>query len=87
MADNQDKAPLDAAGEHLVLSRLPSEGCLTALSLGGVRKADVLVNFLDGRQAFLLHIKAAGEPARHGWPHQQQHEPENDEGLFVGRRR
>jgi hypothetical protein len=83
MANNQDKALIGAAGEHLVLSRLLSQGFLAALAPRGARKADVLVNFLDGGQPFLVQVKATVNPAKHGWPLQQKHELERDGDLFF----
>ena len=43
-----DTSLTGAAGEHLVLSRLLSRGVLAAQAPRGARKADILVNFLDG---------------------------------------
>ena len=48
MAFKNDTQLTGAAGEHLVLSRLLSRGYLAAQAPRGTRKADVLVNFLEG---------------------------------------
>jgi hypothetical protein len=43
-----DTQLVGAAGEHLVLSRLLARGILAAQAPRGTRKADILVNHLDG---------------------------------------
>ena len=45
---NRDKQLVGAAGEHLVLSRLLAKGILASQAPRGARKADILVNPLDG---------------------------------------
>jgi hypothetical protein len=47
-----------AAGEHLFLSRLLSRGVLAAQAPRGARKADILVNFLNGRLPCLVQVES-----------------------------
>jgi len=56
-----DTQLVGAAGEHLVLSRLLSRGMLAAQAPRGVRKADILVNHLDGKAPCLIQVKAKHE--------------------------
>ena len=52
----KDKNLVGAAGEHLVLSRLLSKGILAAQAPRGARKADILVNHLDGKPPCLIQV-------------------------------
>ena len=52
-----DKQLVGAAGEHLVLSRLLSKGLLASQAPRGTRKADILVNPLDGGRPVLIQVK------------------------------
>jgi hypothetical protein len=54
MVSIKDKNLVGAAGEHLVLSRLLSKGILAAQAPRGARKADILVNHLDGKPPCLI---------------------------------
>lgn len=58
MAHKIDTSLTGAAGEHLVLSRLLSKGFLAAQAPRGARKVDILVNFIDGGEPFLIQVKA-----------------------------
>ena len=59
MVSIKDKNLVGAAGEHLVLSRLLSKGILAAQAPRGARKADILVNHLDGKPPCLIQVKLA----------------------------
>ena len=72
-----------AAGEHLVLSRLLSKGFLAAQAPRGTRKADILVNFLDGGRPCLLQVKSRQYGSDGGWHMQEKHEHEIQEDLFY----
>lgn len=72
-----------AAGEHLVLSRLLSRGFLAAQAPRGTRKADVLVNFLDGGEPFLIQVKARQYGSDGGWHMSEKHELQDEPDLFF----
>ena len=55
--NSKDKTLVGAAGEHLVLSRLLSRGLLASQAPRGARKADVLLNPLDGGTPRLIQVK------------------------------
>ena len=76
-----DKALIGAAGEHLVLSRLLTRGLLAAQAPRGVRKADILVNFLDGGEPCLLQVKTSTSGTR--WAMNEKHEDVVDSDLFY----
>jgi hypothetical protein len=78
----KDSVLLGAAVEHLVLSRLLSKGFLAAPAPRGTRKADILVNFIDGGHPCLIQVKAASK-GRLGWHMQKKHEDVTDEDLFY----
>ena len=52
-----DKNLIGAAGEHLVLSRLLVRGVLASQAPRNTRKADILVNPLDGGKPRLIQVK------------------------------
>ena len=54
---SKDKQLTGAAGEHLVLSRLLSRELLASQAPRGTRKADILVNPLDGGRPVLIQVK------------------------------
>jgi hypothetical protein len=84
MVDKKDKNLIGAAGEHLVLSRLLSEGILAAQAPRGARKADVLVNHLDGKAPCLIQVKTRkGLDADSGWHMGEKHEEIKDEDLYY----
>lgn len=72
-----------AAGEHLVLSRLLSRGLLAAQAPRGARKADILVNFLDGGRPCLIQVKSRQSGGALGWHMQEKHEGQAEEDLFF----
>lgn len=78
-----DSALIGAAGEHLVLSRLLSRGFLAAQAPRGARKADILVNFLDGSAPFLIQVKARSTGRDRGWHMNVKHETIHDSDLFY----
>lgn len=78
-----DSVLTGAAGEHLVLSRLLSRGFLAAQAPRGTRKADILVNFLDGGTPFLIQVKARLKGADGGWHMKRKHETEVAADLFY----
>ena len=84
MVDKKDKNLIGAAGEHLVLSRLLSEGILAAQAPRGARKADVLVNHLDGKAPCLIQVKTrSGKGADGGWHMKAKHEDIKDKDMFY----
>jgi len=72
-----------AAGEHLVLSRLLSRGVLAAQAPRGARKADILVNFLDGGTPALIQVKARQSGSDGGWHMSEKHESQKEEDLYF----
>jgi hypothetical protein len=78
-----DTSLTGAAGEHLVLSRLLSRGMLAAQAPRGARKADVLVNFLDGRSPSLIQVKSRQFGSDGGWHMSEKHESQTEEDLFF----
>jgi len=72
-----------AAGEHLVLSRLLSRGVLAAQAPRGARKADVLVNFLDGGKPALIQVKSRQFGSDGGWHMSEKHENQTEEDLWF----
>jgi hypothetical protein len=72
-----------AAGEHLVLSRLLSRGMLAAQAPRGTRKADILVNFLDGGRPCLIQAKSRQYGSDGGWHMQEKHESQIEEDLYF----
>lgn len=78
-----DTSLTGAAGEHLVLSRLLSKGFLAAQAPRGARKVDILVNFIDGGEPFLIQVKARQRGGDGGWHLGEKHESQLDEDLFY----
>jgi hypothetical protein len=79
-----DKTLVGPAGEHLVLSRLLSRGLLASQAPRGTRKADILVNPLDGGRPVLIQVKrTAGSRKNVGWHMNVKHETIKDEDLFY----
>jgi hypothetical protein len=84
VASIKDKNLVGAAGEHLVLSRLLSKGVLAAQAPRGARKADVLVNHLDGKPPCLIQVKTRmGLDSNSGWHMGAKHEVINDKDMFY----
>ena len=82
--DKTDKNLIGAAGEHLVLSRLLAMGLLASQAPRGTRKADILVNPLDGGRPVLIQVKTtAGSNTRAGWHMNVKHESIKDTDLFY----
>lgn len=80
----RDKNLTGAAGEHLVLSRLLSRGILASQAPRGTRKADILVNPLDGGQPLLIQVKTrSGVGARKRWAMNSKHEDVAEADLFY----
>ena len=78
---NADKSLIGAAGEHLVLSRLLTRGLLAAQAPRGVRKVDILVNFLDGGEPSLIQVKTSSTGSE--WAMNEKHESIDDPDLFY----
>jgi hypothetical protein len=79
----KDKQLVGAAGEHLVLSRLLSRGYLAAQAPRGVRKADILVNHLDGKSAVLIQVKTRQSETNGTWMLTKKIEDMRDDDLFY----
>lgn len=81
---NKDKQLVGAAGEHLVLSRLLSRGLLASPAPRGTRKADILVNPLDGGKPVLIQVKTRSWTGkRKSWHMGAKHEEIKDANLFY----
>ena len=79
-----DKALIGAAGEHLVLSRLLARGLLASQAPRGTRKADILVNPLDGGQPRLIQVKTRSIPSRNlSWAMNEKIENQSEPDLFY----
>jgi len=79
----KDKQLVGAAGEHLVLSRLLTRGYLAAQAPRGVRKADILVNHLDGKSAVLVQVKTRQSDNDGTWMLTKKIEDIRDKDLFY----
>ena len=79
-----DKNLIGASGEHLVLSRLLERGILASQAPRGARKADVLVNPLDGGRPILIQVKATLDTgSRLKWHMKSKHELIADKDMFY----
>jgi hypothetical protein len=79
-----DKTLIGAAGEHLVLSRLLERGILASQAPRGTRKADILVNPLDGGLPQLIQVKATlFTGARLKWHMKAKNEETSDKDMFY----
>lgn len=83
MAFKNDTQLTGAAGEHLVLSRLLSRSYLAAQAPRGTRKADVLVNFLEGGRPCLIQVKSRQGGGDLGWHMHEKHEYLIEEDFFY----
>jgi hypothetical protein len=84
MAKGKDKSLVGAAGEHLVLSRLLSRDLLASQAPRGTRKADVLVNPLDGGKPRLIQVKTrTADGGALGWHMGLKHESISEKDLFY----
>lgn len=82
--NSKDKSLVGAAGEHLVLSRLLSRGLLASQAPRGTRKADVLLNPLDGGTPRLIQVKTRTADGRAlGWHMGAKHEEMVEKDLFY----
>ena len=79
-----DKQLIGASGEHLVLSRLLEQGILASQAPRGTRKADILVNPLDGGMPKLIQVKSTlFTGARLKWHMKDKHEDTLDNDMFY----
>jgi hypothetical protein len=79
-----DKNLIGAAGEHLVLSRLLVRGILASQAPRGTRKADILVNPLDGGKPRLIQVKTTrSEKSALGWKMKDEHLTETSSDLLY----
>jgi hypothetical protein len=79
-----DTSLIGAAGEHLVLSRLLAMGILAAQAPRGTRKADILVNHLDGKAPCLIQVKTrSGKGSDISWHMKAKHEAITDKDMFY----
>ena len=83
MPHETDTTLTGAAGEHLVLSRLLQRGIVAAQAPEGVRKVDILVNFLEGGTPCFIQVKARQKGGDGGWHMSQKHEDMVEENLFY----
>ena len=82
--NRKDKSLVGAAGEHLVLSRLLARDLLASQAPRGTRKADVLVNPLDGGKPRLIQVKTrTADGGRLGWHMGVKHETIIEDDLFY----
>ena len=81
---NKDKQLIGAAGEHLVLSRLLARDLLASQAPRGTRKADILVNPLDGGRPLLIQVKTrTGKPGVLSWAMTGKSELISEKDLFY----
>ena len=79
-----DKQLVGAAGEHLVLSRLLARDLLASQAPRGTRKADILVNPLDGGKPRLIQVKTRSPVGKSlGWHMGVKHEDMSERDLFY----
>lgn len=83
-AKGKDKSLVGAAGEHLVLSRLLARDLLASQAPRGTRKADILVNPLDGGKPRLVQVKTRTADGRSlSWHMGVKHESMTEKDLFY----
>ena len=73
-----------ASDKNLILSRLLSRGILASQAPRGTRKADILVNPLDGGAPLLIQVKTTlhtGKRAK--WHMKEKHEDISDQDMFY----
>ncbi len=83
MAEKLDTTLTGAAGEHLVLSRLLQRSILAAQAPEGVRKVDILINFLDGGEPSLIQVKTRQYGSDGGWHMGSKHESMTEKNLYY----
>mgnify|MGYP006273711181 CR=1 FL=1 len=82
--ERSDKQLIGAAGEYLVLSRLLARELLASQAPRGTRKADILVNPLDGGRPILIQVKTRSQRGkRQSWTMQAKHEVISEKDLFY----
>jgi hypothetical protein len=80
----RDKQLIGAAGEHLVLSRLLARDLLASQAPRGARKADILVNPLDGGKPRLIQVKTRSNVGKRlGWQLSEKNELISEKDLFY----
>ena len=80
----KDKSLVGAAGEHVVLSRLLARDLLASQAPRGTRKADVLLNPLDGGKPRLIQVKTrTADGGSLGWHMGLKHESISEKDLFY----
>ncbi len=81
---NKYKSLVGAAGENLDLARLLSRDLLASQAPRGTRKADVLVNPLDGGKPRLIQVKTRSAVGKSlGWHMSLKHESISEKDLFY----
>jgi len=78
-----DSTLIGPAGEHLVLSRLLSQGFLASPAPRGTRQVDIVVNFIEGGNPKLIQVKTTMGSSKKGWILQAKHEKQASEDLFF----
>ena len=80
----KDKQLTGAAGEHLVLSRLLTRELLASQAPRGTRKADILVNPLDGGRPVLIQVKTrSARVGKMSWLMSSKNELMSEDDLFY----
>jgi len=79
----KDKQLIGAAGEYLVLSRLLARGLLASQAPRGTRKADILVNPLDGGRPVLIQVKTRLAQKEGDWIFSKKIESMREKDLFF----
>jgi hypothetical protein len=80
----KDKQLVGAAGEHLVLSRLLARELLASQAPRGTRKADILVNPLDGGRPVLFQVKSrSAKSGEMSWIMSSKNELIKEPDLFY----
>ena len=79
----KDKNLIGAAGEYLVLSRLLQRGILSSLSPFNSYKADILVNPVNGGDAFYIQVKTTTKIDKSEWNVSEKDLEHNDKNMFY----
>lgn len=79
----KDKNLIGAAGEYLVLSRLLQRGILSSLSPFNSYKADILVNPVNGGDAFYIQVKTTTKIDKSEWNVSEKDLKHNDKNMFY----
>lgn len=84
MSQVRDTQLIGAAGEHLVLSRLLTREVLASQAPRGTRKADILVNPLDGGRPVLIQVKTRSTSGgKLSWLMSSKNELLREDDLFY----